>query len=569
LHFQYVPVIWPFLIAAIVTLTLAIYAFAHKNAKGAIPFAFTMLLTSLWAGCYALELAGDDLPTKLFWTNFQSISYTVVPALWLIMVFQFIERENWITRRNVLFLLALPVIAIVLTWTNDLHGLIWQNVYLDEGVLIPVLKKTFGSFFIITVIYAYSVNILSELLLGLSLRRKSALYREQSLALMVGLALLFIPNIFYVFDISPLNHYDFTSAVAGISGLIIAGSIFRFRLFDIVPVARDNIIENMADGVIVLDARNRVVDINQSARAIFGNSSGRGIGVDSGAFFEAWPSIREICQEKSNQPREIYIEKNGDKRIFEVSCLILTDKKGKQNALSVTFHDVTEQRKTQARLLEQQRELAISREKVKTARDLHDRLGQVFGFINVQAQAIKRELSNKGIDIAAGKIDRLIEVTQSAHRDMREFIQSVKTAAAAEKKLVDALNEEAEDFQKQTGIDIRVDICNDLPIAFLNRDTQTQIINIIKEAFNNIRKHAQANRVSVTVRAVDNNLLMTVCDDGKGFEVGGFTKNPLSGLGLNIMKERADEVGGNLDIDSSPGNGTRITLNIPIREQGV
>ncbi len=132
LHFQYVPVIWPFLIAAVVTLALAIYAFSHKNAKGAIPFAFTMLLTSLWAGSYALEIAGGDLPTKLFWTNFQTISYTVVPALWLIMVFQFIERESWVNKRNILLLLVLPLIAVVLTWTNELHGLFGK---------VPILMK--------------------------------------------------------------------------------------------------------------------------------------------------------------------------------------------------------------------------------------------------------------------------------------------------------------------------------------------------------------------------------------------------------------------------------------------
>jgi PAS domain S-box-containing protein len=565
LHFQYVPVIWPFFIAAVVTLTLAIYAFSHKNAKGAIPFAFTMLLTSLWAGSYALELAGADLPTKLFWTNFQSISYTVVPAFWLIMVFQFIEREDWVNKRNILLLLALPFIAVVLTWTNDLYGLMWQNAYLDNSESFLVLKKTFAPCFIITVIYAYSLNILSELLLGLSLRRKSALYREQSLALMAGLALLFIPNIFFIFDIAPLNRYDLTSAVAGISGLIIAGSIFRFRLFDIVPVARDVIIENMADGVIVLDAGNRVVDINQSARVLFSTISGQVIGMESAVFFKDWPSILESCHDKSNQSREITIEKDGDGIIFEVSCLILKDKKGKQNALCVTFHDVTGQRKTQARLLEQQRELAISREKVKTARDLHDKLGQVFGFINVQAQAIKRELSNSGVDIASGKIDRLVEVTQSAHRDMREFIQSVKTATGDEKKLVDALKEEAEEFQKQSGIEIQVDIPDELPVGCLNRDNQTQLINIVKEAFNNIRKHAQANRVFVAVSVADNRMLVRVTDNGSGFDIDGYMRKPLSGLGLNIMKERAQEMGGNLDIDSSLGNGTRIMLSIPFK----
>lgn len=286
MYFQYVPFIWTLLASTLVILALAIYALQHKDVKGAVPFSICMFLTALWSGSYALELAGTDLFTKLFWTNVQCISYSFAPVLWLIMVFRFIERDHWVTRRNILLLLILPFLTVILAWTNNLHGLMWQNARLDINGPFPVVAKTFGPWFWVIAAYSYLLNILSESLLALSLRRKSALYREQSRALFIGLALLFIQNALYIFGIHPVPRYDLTPVVAGVSGLYIAWGIFRYRLFDIVPVARENIIENMDDGLIVLDARNRIADMNRTAKTIFGPPSIRAIGQKVEAFFK-------------------------------------------------------------------------------------------------------------------------------------------------------------------------------------------------------------------------------------------------------------------------------------------
>jgi signal transduction histidine kinase len=107
-------------------------------------------------------------------------------------------------------------------------------------------------------------------------------------------------------------------------------------------------------------------------------------------------------------------------KTFEISYLPLHDAKGRHNGLTIILHDVTEKKINQAKLLEQEKKLAILDERERLVRDLHDNLGQVLGFINVQAQAIKRELKVSGLPVA--KLERLIEVAQSAHQDMRTYI---------------------------------------------------------------------------------------------------------------------------------------------------
>lgn len=572
MRFQFVPYLWLLLASALVTLVLGIYALRQKDVRGALPFGCCMLLTALWSAGNALEIAGLDLPTKLFWTNVQCMSYSFTALLWLIMVFRFVERDRWVTRRNLLLLLALPVLTVILAWTNGRHGLMWQNVHLDTDGPFPIVAKTFGPWFWIIAAYSYGLNMVSQLLLALSWRRKSALYREQARALFAGLALLIIQNALYIFGIHPVARYDLTPVVAGLSGLVIAWGIFSFRLFDIIPVARDNIIENMADGLIVLDAQNRIVDMNPAAQQIFGGPHVQAIGHDAGAFFKSLDAFTEICAGREMpeiHPRVLAIGQGGRPKLFEVSYLSLPDRRGNHTGRSIIIHEVTEQRMAQAKLLEQQRSLAMSEERERLARDLHDNLGQVFGFINVQAQAIKHELAQAGVDTASPKLDRLVEAAQAAHREMRAYIKSVKHAAAVEKELVPAIQNEVEQFAGQTGVKTRLELAAGLPAERLTPAAGVHIVNIVKEALHNIRKHAAAQTVSIEIKTAGNEICASIADDGRGFDPGRLDREParrLGGYGLNIMRERAAEIGGTLRIDSAPGQGTKITLHVPLQE---
>ncbi len=569
MHFQYVPYIWPLLASALVTLGLAVYALCHRNVRGALPFGLCMLLAFLWAGSYALEKAGADLTTMLFWLKLPFISYAICPVLWLIMVFLFIERERWVNWRNILLLLILPAITLILVWSDYPFFLVQQNIYLDTSGAFPTLGKTFGPWFWVIFGYADLINIFSMVLMGWSLRRKSLLYRRQVLVLFIGLGLVILQNAAYLCGIYPARHLDLTPVMMGVSGLIIAWGIFRFQLFDIVPVARENIIENMADGLVVLDAQNRIVDVNLTAKTIFGNTSSQPIGQDARAFFKNCPAFTAVDCETEKLPGELVIEKDSRTKIYEVSCSPLYNRQRRRNGTSLIFHDVTEQRESQARLLEQQRSLVIAEERERLARDLHDNLGQVFGFINVQAQAIKRELPSTSINGASDKLGRLIEVTQSAHQQMREYIHSAKDIAAVEKDFVAALKYEVARVKKQTGLAIGLDISDDLPLIRLKPAAWNHILSVIKEALNNIQKHAGAKNVSVVIKAAGTEFSAVIADDGRGFDMARLEKRPLEGLGLSIMKERATEMGGQLRIDTAPGKGTQVILRVPLHREAI
>jgi hypothetical protein len=203
-----------------------------------------MLLASLWSAANSLEMAGTDLATKLFWANMQYFSYAFMPVTWLVLVLGFVERDLWLKHRRFL-LYVIPVLTVVLVWTNDLHGLIRQNVRLDAVGLFPVIAKEYGPWFWVFSVYSDILSVCSVLFCGLTLRRRSALYRRQALALLVGLSLVYLQHLLYISGLHPVSRFDLTPVFLGLSGLIISWGIFRYHLFDIVPVARENVIEHM------------------------------------------------------------------------------------------------------------------------------------------------------------------------------------------------------------------------------------------------------------------------------------------------------------------------------------
>jgi signal transduction histidine kinase len=226
--------------------------------------------------------------------------------------------------------------------------------------------------------------------------------------------------------------------------------------------------------------------------------------------------------------------------------------------LTIILHDVTEKKINQAKLLEQEKALAILDERERLVRDLHDNLGQVLGFINVQAQAIKRELNVTGLPVV--KLERLIEVAQSAHQDMRTYIINVKNTTTRD--FIPALKNSIKQFISQSGIDVTLQITGESHMEGLDAAIAEQVLYIIKESLNNIRKHAQARQVLIEITASVSAISVQIKDDGLGFDFMTCQKNP-AGFGLNIMQERAQEIDGELAIESSIGRGTTIKLHVP------
>lgn len=207
---------------------------------------------------------------------------------------------------------------------------------------------------------------------------------------------------------------------------------------------------------------------------------------------------------------------------------------------------------------------SIIEERGRIAREMHDGLAQVLGYLNLQVQTLETLLKRDKQDALRAELEQMRQAVQVAHADVRENILSLRTTLANEKGLVSAIDEYLNEFGIQTHIVTRFDneVEGALNLASL---AEVQLVCILQEALTNVRKHAAANRVSVRIAQRQNAdqceyLLMEVVDDGVGFIEND---NGKRSFGLQTMHERALAVGGELAVRSNPSQGTSIICRFP------
>lgn len=207
--------------------------------------------------------------------------------------------------------------------------------------------------------------------------------------------------------------------------------------------------------------------------------------------------------------------------------------------------------------------LAVAQERLRLAHEMHDGLAQVLGYVSTKAQAVREFLRAGRAEEAARQLDQLAAAAREVYSDVRESIIGLRSVsgAGAEWRLVEALGEYVASWQGQSGVVCRLQVDGGLHFPPV---VELQLLRIVQEALANVRKHAQARRVEVDLEVRDGTLLLTVADDGVGFNPGELRRSEFPRFGLSTMRERAESIGGRFEIGSSPSGGTLVKLELPV-----
>jgi len=321
--------------------------------------ALLMLGCAEWIFCYAFELGSVKLQTKIFWNTFQYVGIVSVPTLWFLFTVKFTGREHWLRRRNLILFAIIPVVTLVLVFTNHYHRLMWTEVFMGTAYAITTIEKKFGPAFWCYVSYVYTLMLISTYLLLQMLIHSRHLYRWQASALLIGQTAPTIGRGLIVLGLNPFGYVDLEVLGLVVSSLMVAWCIFRLRLLDIVPVARESIIESMQDAVIVLDAENHIVDINPAAEHIIGYSASEAVGWPLDQIWSYWSEQLQTSRLSSSGRTVIDLKAGKESRTYDVSISPLTDWRGRLMSRVIALRDISERKRSEEALRESERRQAM------------------------------------------------------------------------------------------------------------------------------------------------------------------------------------------------------------------
>ncbi len=347
MNLHYTPYILPLLAAAVISAAMTPYTWRQRQTPGAFTLGLLLLTVTEWSVTYALEIAGADLPTKLFWAKMQYLGITTVPALWLIFALQYTQREKWLTRRNLALLGLVPLVTLLLVWTNEIHLLIWNHFDLHKEGPFLALHVEHGWYFWVHVAFSYGALVVGSALIILMLIRSPRLYRWQAVVMLIGTLAPWVSNAVYLSGASLLDLTPFAFTITGM--MMILGS-FRFRLLDIVPIARDTIIASMSDGMIVLDPQARVVDINSAAERILGMSAAQAIGQPAAQVLSAQSDLVERYRDVNVAQDEITVGQAETRRHYDLRISPLTDRRNQAMGRVIVLRDITDRKNAEEQL---------------------------------------------------------------------------------------------------------------------------------------------------------------------------------------------------------------------------
>ncbi len=207
------------------------------------------------------------------------------------------------------------------------------------------------------------------------------------------------------------------------------------------------------------------------------------------------------------------------------------------------------------------RQMAVLEERYRLSREMHDGLAQTLGYLGMQAERLERLLTEGREELLKQELAELRQVIAEAYLDVREAIDGLRLAVEQPGGLVKALEAHLEDFTRRTGL--AVDATEIEDPGELPPEVALHLLRIAQEALTNVRRHAQARHVWVRLTREDGHLELTVADDGRGFDPT--LPQGRHRVGLASMRERARSLDGQFTLATSPGQGTRVTVRVPVR----
>lgn len=322
-----------------------------------------------------------------------------------------------------------------------------------------------------------------------------------------------------------------------------------------------------SDAFIVLNSNRKIIEMNEAAMELTGYINGQGM--HCGDLFkchdEQGRALRdELCfgsctlnDEKSLPYTEMILRHPaGHSYHVSVSYSYIPVANGDVFLLMVMRDLTTKKRLEQELMVKNELEITL-KERERLSRDLHDGLVQSLAFLGLKSKMALSQLDSEQVTRARNSVEEITSVVQESYSEVRQALYDLRTPATED--LAGYLGDYLQNFTLQTKIENSMEVADDFPKCH-NQRTSIHVLKVVQEAIANVRKHAKATHVTLRLLTCDHEVLIMIDDNGQGFEVGKPTNDGIVHYGLTTMGERMHLIGGRIEVQSEPGQGTKISL---------
>ncbi len=579
---QLLPYVLPLFLTALLMTVLVVIALPQRSVPGVRWFIVFTGALILWSLAYAAEFLAPGQAGKLLAAKVQYLGIVTVPVAWLAFAVEYAGVSRW-SRGTVAAVLVAPVATLVLAWTNEAHGLIWNSVALTSGLPFTVLAVGHGTWFWVHVASSYLYLLVATGLLIRVIFVRPPLFRRQAMLLLVACLSPWLGNALYVADLGP-EALDLTVFGFAISGILGGWAMLRWKLLSIGPIARDTIVEGMSEAMVVVDHEGRIVDVNPAARDVLGLPADQVIGWDAKDVLSPFG----VVQDHAEGRRQTVVGADGE-RTYDCQVDSLRDAKGRLRGWTVVLHDVTA-RAAEAEALQRARDLADETARAQRAflsninHEIRTPLNGVMGMHQLLLSSDLNEEQRQYVQLAHASAEELLALVARI-LDFTTIEAGDIELESVEFDLATVVHEGVSDPRVEAEakrVDFMVKVDRGVPERLTGDPARLgQVLTVL---VGNAVKFTDQGSVQVAVSpgtATDGSpgVRIEVTDTGIGIPAhrqgavfedfvqadGSYTRrHEGAGLGLSIAHRLVSKMGGELQLFSEEGAGSTFWFVLPV-----
>jgi len=567
-----------------ITLLLSLYILSNET--GAVRWVgLLMLSNSIWSIAYGLELASSTMLQMKLLVNVEYIGIASLPFNWFLFCLVLAGKENWLKKNsNKVLITIVPIFTLMLLWTNSFHHLYYKNLSIDSSGSFPMLQISPGIGYYLFTFYFYILLATGNYLIVKKFSKSDAVYRKQNRAVLAGALIPWAANFAYMLGIRPMDHLDLTPFAFMIANTMIFIAIYRFEVFDTLPVAREKVLELMRDGFVVLDHQNRIIDYNSAFKKY--TSAGMQEHLIGKTFDEILPDQHELTlfiEKHESGKTEILVRSTEGIFDLEVDITFLNENKLNRNATIVKFQDLTNLRQQALKSQQQAEELQTLNQLKDRVFSImaHDLRGPLLNVTEVLKMMSDDVITPEEFKFLAPKLTKDILYTADLLENILHWSRSQLKGYSINRDYCDlkALVSSEINYHMKSAADKDIAISQSLDGDLIAFADLLMIQMVVRNLLSNAIKFCHSNcYIDISASTLDKDFI-SICikDTGVGIAEENIqrifkgenvssrgTKNEKgTGIGLMVCWDFMERNGGYITMESEVGKGTRFDLKIP------